>query len=110
MENQLLNRLAIDRDAETLSQMICENAKSTLRPHYDDIQWSIFLKYYSPEALRIKIKQQYTFCAELDGTIVGTVALDKDFVVGFYTRLEYLNQGIGKFLMHHLEEFALTKG
>ena len=110
MENRLLHRLAIERDAEMLSQMICENANTTLRPHYDDDQWRIFLRYYSPEAMRTKIKDQYTFCAELDGTIVGTVALDRDFVVGFYTRLEYLNQGIGKSLMRHLENFALSKG
>lgn len=110
MVNQPAIRLAIDKDAESLSQMICENAKTMLLPHYNENQWNIFIKYYSPEVMRIKIKEQYIFCAELNGNIVGTIALDKDFVVGFYTRLEYLNQGIGKTMMQHLEKLALDKG
>jgi GNAT superfamily N-acetyltransferase len=110
MVNQLTIRLAIDKDAESLSQMICENAKTMLLPHYDESQWDIFIKYYSPEVMQKKVKAQYLFCAELNCNIVGTIALDKDFVVGFYTRLGYLNQGIGKSVMQHLEEFALDKG
>jgi GNAT superfamily N-acetyltransferase len=103
-------RPAIKNDAESLSRMICENAKAILLPHYNEDQWNVFISYYSPEVIRIKIKEQYVFCAELDGNIVGTIALHKDFVVGFYTRLEYLNQGIGKMMMQHLEEFAFDKG
>lgn len=60
--------------------------------------------------MREKIKTQHVFCAELNGQIVGTVALDKDFVVGFYTRLKFQKRGIGKIMMKYLEEFALKKG
>ncbi|WP_257667666.1 GNAT family N-acetyltransferase [Parapedobacter tibetensis] len=110
MINQLTFRLAHDKDAEGLSQMITENAQAMLLPHYTENQWNVFIKYYSPEEIRNKIKKQYTFCAELDNKIVGTIALDKDFIVGFYTRLECLNQGVGKSIMQHLEKFALDKG
>jgi GNAT superfamily N-acetyltransferase len=110
MVKQLTIRLAIDKDAASLSQMICENAKTMLLPHYNEKQWNIFIKYYSPEVMQVKIKEQSVFCAELNGNIVGTIALDKDVVVGFYTRLEYVNQGVGKRLMQHLEKFALDKG
>lgn len=110
MTNRLTIRLAIDKDAESLSQMICENAEAMLLPHYNEKQWNIFIKYYSPEVMRVKIKEQYFFCAELNANIVGTIALDKEFVVGIYTRLGYLNQGIGKAIMQHLERFALNKG
>jgi GNAT superfamily N-acetyltransferase len=110
MKNKLTIRLAVDNDAESLSQLICTNANAKLRPHYSNDQWYIFKKYYSPEAIRNKMKKQYIFCAQLNGEIVGTIALDEDFVVGFYTRLEYLNQGIGKMLILHLEKFAMAKG
>jgi GNAT superfamily N-acetyltransferase len=110
MVDQLTIRPAVDNDAESISQMICENAKAILYPHYNEIQWDIFIKYYSPEIVRNKIKAQHIFCAELDGNIAGTIALDKDFVVGFYTRLQYVNRGIGKMMMQHLEEFAIDQG
>jgi len=107
--NKIIIRHAIERDAEELSEMICENAKTMLAPHYTKEQWDNFSLYYSPEVVRKKIKEQFVFCAELNGKIVGTVALDNDFVVGFYTRLEYLNQSIGAALMTHLEAFAIEK-
>lgn len=110
MTTQIEIRPALENDAEKLSQMICENAQAILSPHYNDKQWAIFIKYYSPEVMRKKISEQNVFCAELNEQTVGTIALDKDFVVGFYTRLQYLNRGIGKTMMKHLEAFALKKG
>ncbi|MBA4145152.1 MAG: hypothetical protein C0523_05270 [Cytophaga sp.] len=110
MTDQIEIRKAVDHDADRLSQLIRENAEALLRPHYNEKQWSVFMKYYSPEQLRQKISEQDVFCAERDGKIVGTIALDADFVVGFYTRLHDLNKGIGKIMMKHLEEFALQKG
>jgi GNAT superfamily N-acetyltransferase len=110
MTDEIRIRSAFDNDAETLSKMICENAQAILSQHYDERQWAIFIQYYSPDVMLQKINNQYVFCAELDGLIVGTIALDKDLVVGFYTRLQYLNQGIGKMMMKHLESFAVIKG
>ena len=102
-------RRAIESDAAELSQMIFDNAKTTLAPYYTEQQWNIFIKYYSTEALRNKIRQQIIFCADLDGVIVGSIGLDCDFVVGFYTHLNYLNQGIGTIMMKHVEAVALDK-
>jgi len=109
MKNELTIRRAFECDAEELSQLICENAKAMLAPHYSKEQWDIFITYYSPEVIREKINRQIVFCCELKGKIVGSVALDNDFVVGFYTHLEYLHQGIGTALMNHLEAFASEK-
>ena len=109
MKNEPVIRRAFESDAEELSRLICENAKAMLAPHYSKEQWDIFITYYSPEVIRKKINQQIVFCCELKGKIVGSVALDNDFVVGFYTHLEYLHQGIGTALMNHLEAFASEK-
>lgn len=97
-------------DAKQLSDLICENAEKLLKPHYNTEQWNIFIKYYSAQVLSEKIANQTVFCAERDGQIIGTAALDGDFVVGFYTRLQYVNQGIGKQLMTYLETYAKSKG
>lgn len=103
-------RRAHEYDAEELSTMICENAKAMLMPHYTREQWDIFITYYSTEVMRKKTREQIFFCAELNEEIVGSVGLDEDFVVGFYTRLNYLNYGIGAAMMKHLEAFALERG
>jgi N-acetylglutamate synthase-like GNAT family acetyltransferase len=103
-------RKATINDAKNLSELICENAQQILKPHYNVEQWNIFIKYYSIEVMTKKIESQVIFCAEKDGEIVGTIALDGDFVVGFYTRLKSMNQGIGKKLINHLENYATNNG
>ncbi|MBO9728552.1 MAG: GNAT family N-acetyltransferase [Chitinophaga sp.] len=97
-------------DAEQLSEMIYENTHAMLKPHYNQLQWETFVRYYSVPVLREKISAQAVFCAEINNKIVGTIALDGDFVVGFYTRLENMRQGIGKLLMDHLESYAASLG
>jgi len=100
-------RQADTDDLQTISTLICTNAEKTLRPHYTPVQWNVFINYYSVEALQKKLEAQSIFCAESDGKLVGTVALDKDFVVGFYTHPDYLNQGVGSALMQYVEQYAL---
>ncbi|WP_343744348.1 GNAT family N-acetyltransferase [Chitinophaga sp.] len=97
-------------DAQQLSDLITENANALLKPHYSPEQWEIFIRYYSEQTMIEKINQQVMFCAEANGHIVGTIALDNDLVVGFYTRLQQVNQGIGKQLMSHLENYARAHG
>lgn len=97
-------------DAKRLSELILENADSLVRPYYSEEQWNIFVKYYSEEVLTEKIGRQMVFVAEQDELIVGTVALEVDFVVGVYTRLQNVGQGIGKLLMAHLENYAKESG
>lgn len=108
--SQIYIRKAEITDAKNLSELICENAEKILKQHYNEEQWEIFIRYYSIEAITNKIKSQSVFCAEHDDELVGTIALDGDFVVGFYTKLKSMNQGIGKLLIAHLENYAANKG
>jgi GNAT superfamily N-acetyltransferase len=93
-------------DAAALSELIGETAGKLLKPHYSEEQWNIFIRYYSEADVLEKISQQAVFCAEIDGTIVGTVALADGFVLGFYTRVHHVGQGIGSRVMEYLEEYA----
>lgn len=103
-------RIATPDDAEPLAQLIADSAHATLAPHYSEVQMEAFLDYYSPSAMRGKIASQAVFCAEMDGQLVGTVALTADgSVVGFYTHADYLGKGIGKAMMRHIELVAQQK-
>jgi N-acetylglutamate synthase-like GNAT family acetyltransferase len=103
-------RPATPADATELSQLICENAREILRAHYSEEQWEIFLRYYSTEAMVGKIATQAMFCATMNNQIVGCIGLENDVVVGFYTRLQNRNQGIGKLLMNRVEACAKEIG
>ena len=97
-------------DAEELSQLIFENSAALLKKHYSPAQWNAFISYYSVEALRQKIETQQVFCALQANQIVGTIALNQDFVVGFYTRIQNQRQGIGQQLMNFIVQVAKQKG
>lgn len=97
---------ALPSDANEISNLVLENATFYLKQHYTDAQWLVFLSYYSVEALLHKIQNQDVFCAKVEGKIVGTIALDKDYIVGFYTHIQFANKGIGSTLLQHIEEFA----
>jgi GNAT superfamily N-acetyltransferase len=97
-------------DAAEISDLIIKNASFYLRPHYSDAQWGIFKNYYSVESIQQKILQQQMFFAKLGTVIVGTIALDQDYIVGFYTHVAYVNKGIGSKLLRYIEKEAQEIG
>lgn len=104
-------RPASPSDADSLSQLIIGSAHASLAPHYSEVQMAAFLDYYSPSAMVGKIARQAVFCAEMEGQLVGTVALDgAGNLVGFYTHADFMGQGIGTAMMRHIEAFAKQKG
>lgn len=99
-------QIAMPTDADEISNLILQNASFFLKQHYSTQQWLVFLNYYSPSVVLQNIQNQYVFCAKYNGKIVGTIALDKNVVVGFYTHVDFVKQGIGCSLLQHLENFA----
>jgi GNAT superfamily N-acetyltransferase len=111
IENRkLFIRSVTKADAKELSELTINNAEMYLKPHYSAEQWNVFIQYYSISVLEDKIERQDVFCACIENEIIGTIALENDFVVGFYTKKGYLGQGVGRHLMNHLEDFARQKG
>jgi GNAT superfamily N-acetyltransferase len=110
MIHEISIRNAIISDANEISNMVIDNARVCLRKHYSEEQWSVFLSYYSVEVVVQKIQSQALFCAVFQGVIVGIIALDYDYVVGFYTNINYVNKGIGGKMLQFIENFAKKKG
>lgn len=108
--DEIIIREAKHSDACDLSHMINENALHILKPYYTAEQWSAFLKYYSPQSMEEKIARNTFFCAVIAGRIVGCIGLNSSFLIGFYTRLEWRNKGIGRSLMTHLINHARKLG
>lgn len=95
--------------AEAISQLVLRNSVQTLQPHYSAEQWSVFLQYYSVEAVIEKIRSQQVFCAYDEDRLAGTIALEGNMVLGFYTDPEMMGRGIGSALLTHLELFAASQ-
>lgn len=110
MQNEIMVRKAVPGDAQEVSALILENAVATLLDYYSPEQWDVFLKYYDTEAVRQKLANHSYFCAELDNKLIGVIGLDRNWVVGFYTKATMLKKGIGSLLMNHLEDFARKNG
>lgn len=106
----MLIRRATQADAAALSALICDNAQLTLAAHYSELQMQIFLRYYDLESVQQNLKKQTIFCAERDGQIIGSVGLIDNFIVGFYTHINFMGQGVGSQLMRHLHAYALSIG
>jgi GNAT superfamily N-acetyltransferase len=104
-----IERVTLNNAAE-ISDLIINNASFYLKPHYSDAQWSIFKSYYSIETMQQKIIKQQMFCAKLGNEIVGTIALDHDYIVGFYTHVDYAKKGIGSKLLSYIEKEAQEIG
>jgi N-acetylglutamate synthase-like GNAT family acetyltransferase len=103
-------RKATQVDATQLSELICNNAKQFLAPHYSAPQLAVFLSYYSVASVSENLNTQRIFCAQRDGKIIGTVGLNGMLVVGFYTHIDHQRQGIGQALMAHLHADAIAQG
>ena len=93
-----------------ISALVLSNAGKTLQQYYSPIQWEVFQTYYSIEAVLKKLETQVVFCGEFNDVMVGTVAIEQGFVLGFYTHVDYLGLGIGTRLMQYLEKYCSEVG
>lgn len=110
MQTEIIIRVAVSKDAAAISELIIENAKATLFAYYSPEQWNVFVQYYNTATVGNKLADHLFFCAEQNHEIIGVIGLDRNWVVGFYTKANLLNKGIGTLLMNHLENYALNNG
>ncbi len=106
----MLDEMVIRRvelaEAEELSRMICENGLFTLGPYYSVAQMEVFQRLYSPDAVAALCQNALLLCGDYRGELTGSIALEEDWIVGFYTAKNYLGQGVGTALIEHVEAFA----
>ena len=110
MQREIIIRVAETKDAAAISELILENAKATLAAYYSPEQWNVFVQYYNEATVGNKLAGHLFFCAEQNHEIVGVIGLDRNWVVGFYTKATLLNKGIGSILMNYLEDYAQKNG
>ncbi len=109
-QNQLTIRRASQSDAAAIGELVLLNARKTLFQFYSTLQWEVFSRYYSTEAVLAKLDTQIIFCGEINEQLVATVAIENGFVLGFYTHPDHLGRGIGTSMMEYLEQEAKAQG
>lgn len=109
-QNQLTIRKANQSDAAAIGWLVLLNARKTLFQFYSPLQWEVFSRYYSTEAVLAKLDTQVIFCGEISNQLVATVAIENGFVLGFYTHPDHLGKGLGTRMMEYLELEAKAQG
>ena len=80
-------------------------------PHYPDkiISYQLTV-HYTPEWMKTTIKDKYFIVAVQDNQVVGTGALKDNELRSIFVDPFYQNEGVGRIIVQHLEQYALSKG
>ncbi len=102
-------RRATQTDAEAISNLI---RLSTLHNpnQYSFAQQNAWINYNTLYKTEKFLLDRIIYCAFENGKLIGTIALKKDEVLGFYVNHQIRNKGIGTALLTHLETEAIGRG
>ncbi len=98
-------KLATEKDAKRISYLIHKSTDANPN-QYTKKQIAAWKKYTTPSKIKRQINDRLIFCAFKNNKLIGTVALQGNFVVGFYVGYSIRKSGIGTKLLNHLEEYA----
>jgi GNAT superfamily N-acetyltransferase len=93
-------------DAEEVSRLIIDDLLLVNVVDYGEAAVKQMAFFYSPDWVLRYAQSGETYVAALRSEIVGTVTLDQERARSLFVRIDQQRQGIGKLLMHHIEEAA----
>lgn len=95
-------------DISEISDLICESADYNPN-HYDSQQLLAWKAYNTPSEIKTQLYHRTIFCA-YDDKLIGTIGLEDNMIVGFYTRFQLRGKGIGTVLLQYIEQYATSNG
>ena len=98
--------------AQEISELAQEVVNEVLKPtgDYNDFQIGEWLKRTAVQVVEEKIETREVFVGIVGDKIVGTIALHKGKILGFYVKKDLQGKGIGGKMLRFIEEYAFEKG
>lgn len=96
------------KDVNEISDLI-QKVTNNNPNNYSPEQIVAWMKYNTQSEIKKQLNDRMVFCAIQDNTLIGTIALKDDFVLGFNVNYSIRKIGIGTKLLGFLEEYALSK-
>ncbi len=105
---KMLIREATNDDIDTISRLIIDVTDKNPN-EYSAEQINAWKKYNTPLQIRKQMKNRLIFCVIKDKKLIGTIALKKGCILGFYVSYSVRKMGIGTKLLDYLEKYASEK-
>jgi N-acetylglutamate synthase-like GNAT family acetyltransferase len=99
-------RKATINDARKINYLIQKTVIKVKENNYSSKQLEAFRLVYSVSNIRKNIMDRSIFCAFENNRLVGTIALNKDYIGGLYINYNKRYSGVGKKLLIFIENFA----
>jgi GNAT superfamily N-acetyltransferase len=96
------------RDAEAVSALIRHTMRTTNVDDYPLERLQPLMDYFSPEKVLLLSGERCCLVAEVDGEVVGTVALEEAELCTFFIHPDYQRMGIGSQLLTAIEGVAVA--
>ncbi|MCB0663015.1 MAG: GNAT family N-acetyltransferase [Saprospiraceae bacterium] len=109
-KDRIIIQKAKASDSFAISKILSANTLDGNTNDYSITQRQVWLKYTSVEKIRERILSRPTFCAFGMGQILGTIAIEKNEIVGLYVDPFFHKKGIGSQLLLFIEKFAKSLG
>lgn len=109
-ENGVKIREFEPEDAEAVSALIRRTMRVSNIGDYSLDRLQPLMDYFSPEKVLLLSEERHCLVAEVDGRVVGTLALEEAELCTFFIHPDYQTRGIGSQLLKAIEEVALALG
>jgi GNAT superfamily N-acetyltransferase len=106
MTKNIIIRPFENNDAVDVSRLIIDNLMQVNIVDYGEAAVEQLALFHSPEWILRYAQSSETFVAEVRSEIIGTATLDQERVRSVFVRMDHHKQGIGRLMMHHIEEAA----
>lgn len=97
-------------DAEAVSTLIRHTMATSNSADYPLERLQPLMDYFSPEKVLHLSKERICLVAEIDGQVIGTVALEGAELCTFFIHPEFQGKGIGSQLLTAIERAAIEAG
>ena len=103
----MIIRKATNKDVNEISCLI-QKVTDKNPNNYSTEQVIAWKKYNTPSEIKKQLNNRIVFCAFKENELIGTIALKKNFILGFYVNYSIRKTGIGTKLLDYLEKYTLT--